>query len=89
MERVAYLASGDKIDASDLAFTLSPGQQQGAIMQTGLQLNDATSDFQADYIQRTIDQVRGNVTEAAKLLGVHRSNLYRKMRALGMETGDE
>ncbi|MGI9456470.1 MAG: sigma-54 interaction domain-containing protein, partial [Aeoliella sp.] len=89
MERVAYLATGEKIDAEDLAFTLSPGAQRGSVMETGLPLQDATHDFQADYIQRTIDQVRGNVTEAAKLLGVHRSNLYRKMRSLGMEADEE
>lgn len=89
MERVAYLASGDKVDTDDLAFTLSPGQKRDTAMQTGLPLSEATQDFQADYISRTIEQVRGNVTEAAKLLGVHRSNLYRKMRALGMEHDEE
>ncbi|WP_425398878.1 sigma 54-interacting transcriptional regulator [Aeoliella sp.] len=89
MERVAYLAGGDRIDADDLAFTLSPGAKKSGGMETGLTLSDATHDFQVDYIKRTIDQVRGNVTEAAKLLGVHRSNLYRKMRALGMETDED
>ena len=58
-------------------------------MPTGLSLQSATNEFQADYIRRTIEQVRGNVTEAARLLDVHRSNLYRKMRGLGMEGGDE
>ncbi len=89
MERVAYLASGDKIEADDLAFTLSPGTKKSDGVETGLPLQDATHEFQVDYIRRTIDQVRGNVTEAAKLLGVHRSNLYRKMRALDMETDEE
>jgi len=28
--------------------------------------------------------VRQNMSEAARLLGLHRSNLYRKMRQLGM-----
>ncbi len=90
MERVAYLTSGPKIDADDLSFTLSPGQgaSQGR-MATGLTLQAATNEFQSDYIRRTIEQVRGNVTEAARLLEVHRSNLYRKMRSLGMEPGDE
>lgn len=90
MERVAYLTSGPKIDADDLAFTLSPGKaaSQGR-MATGLTLQAATNEFQSDYIRRTIEQVRGNVTEASRLLEVHRSNLYRKMRSLGMEPGDE
>ena len=52
-------------------------------------LSDATRQFQTRYIRQTIDRVRGNVTEAAKLLGVHRSNLYRKMRQLGMGEGEE
>ena len=41
-----------------------------------------------DAVQ-AIDAARGNVSQAAKNLGVHRSNLYRKMRQLGMETAEE
>jgi Nif-specific regulatory protein len=55
----------------------------------GMTLNDATHIFQQNYIKQSIDRARGNVSQAAKNLGVHRSNLYRKMRQLGMETGDE
>ena len=29
------------------------------------------------------------MSEAARLLGLHRSNLYRKMRQLGMETDEQ
>ena len=29
------------------------------------------------------------MTDAAELLGLHRSNLYRKMRQLGMSTEEE
>ncbi len=89
MERVAYLVSGQKIDADDLAFTLSPGTTKGSSLDAELPLQQATQDFQVEYIQKTIEQVRGNVTEAAKLLGMHRSNLYRKMRSLGMESNEQ
>lgn len=30
-------------------------------------------------MRRALDAVRGNITEAARLLGVHRSKLYRVM----------
>ncbi len=30
-----------------------------------------------------------NMSEAAKVLGLHRSNLYRKMRQLGMDEGKD
>ena len=92
MERLAYLTTGDKIDADDLAFTLSPNASASSAspaFELGHPLQEATREFQVEYIEQTIQQVRGNVTEAAKLLGVHRSNLYRKMRSLGMEPEEE
>ena len=47
-------------------------------------LSDATDQFQTHYIQQAIDRAHGNMQQAANLLGLHRSNLYRKMRQLGM-----
>jgi two-component system, NtrC family, nitrogen regulation response regulator NtrX len=37
-----------------------------------------------EYIQKKLEDAAGNVTRAAELLGLERSNLYRKMRALGI-----
>lgn len=89
MERLAYLSANDRIEAEDLAFILSPSASATSLVAEGLTLTDATLEFQRKYIQQTIDRARGNVSLAARNLGVHRSNLYRKMRQLGMETGDE
>ncbi|MDB4671886.1 LysR family transcriptional regulator [Pirellulaceae bacterium] len=36
-----------------------------------------------------MEAARGNITAAAKRLGLHRSNLYRKMRQLEMEVNEE
>jgi Nif-specific regulatory protein len=88
-ERLAYLSAGDRIEAEDLAFILAPSANQQSFVDSGLNLNEATSEFQRKYIQQAIDRARGNVSQAARNLDVHRSNLYRKMRQLGMETGDE
>jgi two-component system nitrogen regulation response regulator NtrX len=38
-----------------------------------------------DFILKKLDETKGNVTRAAELLGLERSNLYRKMRALGIQ----
>lgn len=89
MERLAYLTTGDRIEAEDLAFILSPSSGGSALIGAGLNLNDATHEFQRRHIQQAIDAARGNVSQAAKNLGVHRSNLYRKMNQLGMETAEE
>lgn len=88
MERLAYLTSGERIEAEDLAFILSPSGSSEEWFSSSLDLNDATHAFQRKYIQRAIELARGNVSQAAASLGVHRSNLYRKMKQLGMETSE-
>ena len=85
MERLAYLSDGDQIRPDDLAFVNAPQTQNanpGIAMD--MPLTDATREFQVDYIQRHIDRCGGNMTEAAERMGLHRSNLYRKMKQLGM-----
>ncbi|HEX5105199.1 MAG TPA: sigma-54-dependent Fis family transcriptional regulator [Pirellulaceae bacterium] len=87
MERLAYLAPDeqDKIDAPDLAFIMSPEESGAGPLSLDAPLAEATQQFQIEYIQRHIARSRGNMTAAAEKLGLHRSNLYRKMRQLGME----
>jgi transcriptional regulator with GAF, ATPase, and Fis domain len=88
MERLAYLTEGNKVDASDLAFVIAPVSNEPTIP-LGLPLAEATRQFQIDYIQRHIKRARGNMSDAAERMGLHRSNLYRKMKQLGMSEGIE
>ena len=89
MERLAFLSPNPTIEADELAFILMPqtvaAASGGPAVPTGLSLSDATDHFQRDYIGTALERARGNQAEAARLLGLHRSNLYRKMRQLGME----
>jgi len=87
MERIAYLSEGDTVSAEDLAFIDAPAPQDSAIS-LDLTLSDATQEFQVEYIQRQIDNTKGNMTDAAANMGLHRSNLYRKMKQLGMSADD-
>jgi Nif-specific regulatory protein len=89
MERVAFLSPRERIEVEDLAFILSPGQEEGSDGDFEPGLAVATSQFQERHIRRIVKRVKGNMTEAAQLLELHRSNLYRKMRQLGMREGDE
>jgi Nif-specific regulatory protein len=84
MERIAFLSSGVRIEMDDLAFILSPERQGMLEPSADMSLNDATLQFQQEFIRRSIKRVQGNMSEAARLLGLHRSNLYRKMRQLEM-----
>jgi Nif-specific regulatory protein len=89
MERIAYLSHEQRIEADDLPF-LSPTRAVAplAAVTDRLPLADATDQFQRDYIESHIRRAHGNMTEAAESLGLHRSNLYRKMNQLGMD-GDK
>ncbi len=84
MERLAYLSTSDRVEADDLAFILAPREEGAMVTAPGLALNDATTEFQVKYIEQAIRRAGGNMSEAAKALGLHRSNLYRKMRQLDM-----
>ncbi len=85
MERIAYLSTADRVEAEDLAFILSPRGSAPLVTDMNLPLAEATTEFQIEYIKRAIQQSAGNMSQAATRLGLHRSNLYRKMRQLGME----
>jgi Nif-specific regulatory protein len=84
LERVAFLCPHEKVEAEDLAFILRPAADT-ADRFADLPLKDATDSFQREHISRAIDRARNNMSDAARLLGLHRSNLYRKMKLLGME----
>jgi DNA-binding NtrC family response regulator len=45
-------------------------------------LKQARARFERDYIASVLEQHRGRISDAAKALGIQRTNLYRKMRAL-------
>lgn len=52
-------------------------------------LHDVKEAAERDYILRKLDETGGNVTHAAELLGLERSNLYRKMKSLGIMLKDQ
>jgi Nif-specific regulatory protein len=90
MERLLFLTEGDTIDAEDISFQISPRKPESTGgFSTDHTLADATTRFQVEYIQKHIQLARGNMTLAAQRMGLHRSNLYRKMKQLGMETDSD
>jgi two-component system nitrogen regulation response regulator NtrX len=49
-----------------------------------LTLHQARSAYERDYILKKLDEHHGNISRTAEVLGLERSHLYRKMRALGI-----
>ena len=87
-ERLVYLSQKDEVESGDLDFVLSPDAESTAVSMD-LPLGEATRQFQVQYIQKQIQRAGGNMSEAARAMEMHRSNLYRKMRQLGMEGEEE
>ena len=45
---------------------------------------EASDAYHREFIQRKLEEADGNVSRAAELMGIDRSHLYRRMRALGI-----
>jgi DNA-binding NtrC family response regulator len=49
---------------------------------SGGTLKQARAQFEKEYIANVLEQHRGRISDAARTLGIQRTNLYRKMRSL-------
>ena len=77
IERAVLLARGELIDVDDLALR---GRDAG-----GGRLDDMTLEQAERYlIERALSAHEGNVSEAARALGLSRSALYRRLASLGI-----
>jgi len=90
VERIAYLTTEAVIDESQVDFVKSPRleRSESSAMDTSQNLAEATEKFQTQFIEQHILAAGKNVTLAAEKLGLQRSNLYRKMKLLGMKPPD-
>ncbi|HZP48924.1 MAG TPA: sigma-54 dependent transcriptional regulator [Vicinamibacterales bacterium] len=88
IERLMIMVPGDVITADDLGFLDPSGFARGAppadAPEGRLTLHEARDRFERDLILRTLAEQQGNMSRTAEVLGVERSNLYRKMKAFGI-----
>jgi two-component system nitrogen regulation response regulator NtrX len=74
---------GDVIDATHLAFL----DGIAAVPATVVPLFDARDAWERAYILAALASCDGNISRTADALGLERSNLYKKMRGLGIAPG--
>jgi two-component system nitrogen regulation response regulator NtrX len=86
IERLMIMVPGDTISASDLSFLDPRGLRPDphGPPEERLTLHEARDNFERDLILRTLAEQHGNMSRTADVLGVERSNLYRKMKAFGI-----
>jgi len=86
IERLMIMVPGDAITTSDLSFLdvpLVPASTSAGSPERRT-LHEARDQFERDLILKTLAEQQGNMSRTAEVLGVERSNLYRKMKTFGI-----
>ncbi|MCX7219925.1 MAG: sigma-54 dependent transcriptional regulator [Burkholderiales bacterium] len=88
-ERAVILAQSDEYQLSDfslheMAPTVSMQLTMPATNKNQVEINFRLDLQERDTVQAALDKAQGNVSQAAKLLGVSRAALYRKMERYGI-----
>ncbi|MGB0591929.1 MAG: sigma-54-dependent transcriptional regulator [Myxococcota bacterium] len=85
-ERLIILTPGDRIDGSAARRLLGATQTLGGSMyRPGQTLKEAVAEAERAIVTGALEAHDGHVTHTAAALGLERSHLYKKMRALGMQ----
>ena len=90
MERAVILSRGADLTAKDLGPLAARhiAEPDPFSFPDFASLREAREWFEGVYIQRELKVQNGNMTRAAERLGLDRSNLYKRMKALGIEGRD-
>ena len=90
VERAVVLArpEGITIDVLPPAITRSPASDRTIRRPYTLNLSDALSAFERTYIEHTLREAKGNVTEAARAADVDRSNFRRLLKRHSLVIAD-
>jgi two-component system, NtrC family, nitrogen regulation response regulator NtrX len=101
VERMVIMVSGDVIETRHLPPTLhheaaraksAAGTAAGPASRGASggfsSLQEARAAYEREYILRKLEENQGNMSRTAEVLGLERSHLYRKMKALGMNVGE-
>jgi len=57
----------------------------GQMVDRGILFDEAITEFEKKFIRRALDRSNGNQSRAARLLGIHRNTLSRKMGLYKLE----
>ncbi len=80
VERMAILTPGDRLTAQSVPLEIRVARDT-AIRST---VQDARDAAERDHILRALDATNWNVSSAARTLGMERTNLHKRIRALGL-----
>jgi two-component system nitrogen regulation response regulator NtrX len=82
IERIVILNPQVRVDARHIPLAARRPQDRAPDRFGSLQ--EVREAAEREYILKKLEETKGNVTRTAELLGLERSNLYRKMKTLGI-----
>ena len=74
----------EEVDAAVRGTTTSKSHDASSIP-LNLPLREAREQFERTYLMQQFRECEGNVARLAERVGMERTNLYRKLRALGID----
>ncbi len=83
VERMAILTRGDTIDEEAVPVEIRIARGSA----TKSNLRDARDSAEREHILKALEEAKWNVSSAARVLGMERTNLHKRIRALGLERG--
>jgi two-component system, NtrC family, nitrogen regulation response regulator NtrX len=83
IERIVILNPQVRVDARHIPLNVTRRPAERPMDRFG-SLAEVREAVEREYILKKLDETNGNVTRTAELLGLERSNLYRKMKTLGI-----
>jgi two-component system nitrogen regulation response regulator NtrX len=83
IERIVILNPQVRVDARHIPLNPSKRPPDRSLDRFG-SLQEVREAAEREYILKKLEETNGNVTRTAELLGLERSNLYRKMKTLGI-----
>jgi len=86
IERIVIMNPQIRIDARHIPINPSRRSVFDAEMPQFSSLQEVREAAEREYITKKLEEARGNISRAAELLGLERSHLYKKLRALGIPT---
>ena len=89
IERLIIMVPGDVIQPADLSFLMAPSSDDRVAATRVGPLFEARDAWERAYIVEALATYEGNISRTADALGLERSNLYKKMRGLGIPLGRE
>lgn len=79
IERAVLLGKSELISATDLPPQLLAKDRNEVSLAEALSKGYSLKNLERDYIKKVMESTKGNKTEAASILGVDRTTLYRKL----------